>query len=142
MQAFIAFTENDARKFDLPSLNVSPDYFGPSGAYVPLKTSREAAVKAALEANQAGAAKAATETTQWRMLVLTLDESEHTECVNRGGLFHSADGIVASDGIAATVRLLAPAAAPNRRLVARSACSTPDASINLSPEHRRFQAVG
>ena len=59
-----AFNVNDASYFASPTVNKLPKRFSTYGAHVPFRESRESVSKAALEANQTFAAKAATESTE------------------------------------------------------------------------------
>jgi len=82
-QGFIAFNPETVYNWTTQSremMPITPEWFGGNsqGNYVPLKPNMLAAVKAALEAsaNYHVAAKAATETTRWWILTLTLNPNE------------------------------------------------------------------
>jgi len=86
MQAFLALSPKDAQRFGAPCLEVVPRDLC-RRPWVPLRLSRELAIKAALEANfAAAAATAATEPTAWCMVVVTLTDSEIAELFRTGVL--------------------------------------------------------
>ena len=93
VKVYIAFEAETADTLPVP---VQPSWFptrNSRGNYIPLKANKEAAIKAALEAdcNVLVAAKAAKETTKWFVLTLTLNSVDRMQAWPTGLLHWSSN---------------------------------------------------
>lgn len=93
VKASIAFPADEVQSWNSPMVSIEPAWFGGKscGNFVPLKSSPEQAIKAALEADVFfhTAAKAATEVTEWYILTLTLNPNDLMQAWTTGVLHWS-----------------------------------------------------